>query len=139
MAREFKRADRVADAVQRCLAQAIPREVRDPRIGMININSVVIAKDLTTAKIYVTLVGEPDAERCIASVKILNKTATFLRSIVGKELTLRSCPRLFFYYDESSVRGQHLSHLIDRAVAADQAHQAAGAAETASDSDADEV
>ena len=52
MAREFKRSDRVADAVQRSLAQAIPNEVRDPRLGMVNINAVVVAKDLTMAKVF---------------------------------------------------------------------------------------
>lgn len=122
MAREFKRADRVADAVQRSLAQAIPNEVRDPRLGMVNINAVVVAKDLTMAKVYFTLVGENDAARCRQAVEILNKTASFLRSIVCKDVALRISPRLFFYYDESSVRGQALSQLIDKAVASDRAH-----------------
>lgn len=125
MAREFKRADRVADAMQRCLATAIPQEIRDPRVGMVNINSVVVAKDLTMAKIYVTLVGETDAERCKTTVQILNKASAYLRTLVGKEMSLRVVPRLFFYYDESSVRGQQLSHLIDKAVAADKAAQQA--------------
>ena len=123
MAREFKRADRVADAVQRVLAEAIRQEVRDPRVGMVNINSVVVAKDLTTAKVYVTLVGETDADRCRQSVQVLNKAAAFLRTVVCRELLLRTSPRLFFYYDESSVRGQQLSHLIDKAVASDRAHR----------------
>jgi ribosome-binding factor A len=124
MAREFKRADRVADAVQRCLAQVIPLEIRDPRLGMVNINAVVVAKDLTTAKIYVTLVGEADEQRCRQSVEILNKASSYLRTLLSKDVSLRISPRLYFYYDESSVRGQALSHLIDRAVASDRAHHA---------------
>ncbi|HEY6527910.1 MAG TPA: 30S ribosome-binding factor RbfA [Cellvibrionaceae bacterium] len=123
MAREFKRADRVADAVQRSLAKAIPNEVRDPRLGMVNINAVVVAKDLTMAKVYFTLVGEQDAARAKQAVEILNKVASFLRGIVCKDVALRISPRLFFYYDESSVRGQALSQLIDKAVASDKAHQ----------------
>lgn len=122
MAREFKRADRVADAVQRSLAKAIPNEVRDPRLGMVNINAVVVAKDLTMAKVYFTLVGEQDAARAKQAVEILNKVASFLRGIVCKDVALRISPRLFFYYDESSVRGQALSQLIDKAVASDKAH-----------------
>jgi ribosome-binding factor A len=123
MAREFKRADRVADAVQRSLAQAIPNEVRDPRLGMVNINAVVVAKDLTMAKVYFTLVGEQDTARCRQAVDILNKAASFLRGIVCKDVALRISPRLFFYYDEASIKGQALSQLIDKAVAADKAHQ----------------
>ena len=57
MAREFTRSDRVADAVQRLLAQMIPAEIRDPRVGMVNVNSVDVARDLSIAKVYVTVVG----------------------------------------------------------------------------------
>jgi len=123
MAKEFTRSDRVADAVQRSLAHLIPAEVRDPRLGMVNINSVEVARDLTLAKVYVTFVGEDNPKACQESVAILNKTANFLRTLVGRELTIRSTPRLQFYYDESAVRGQVLSHLIDRAVAADKANR----------------
>ncbi|MBC6905738.1 30S ribosome-binding factor RbfA [Saccharophagus sp. K07] len=123
MAREFSRSDRVADAVQRSLAHLIPAEIRDPRLGMVNINSVEVSRDLTLAKIYVTFVGEDNPKACQDSVSILNNAASFLRSLVGKELTVRSTPRLQFYYDESSVRGQVLSNLIDRAIAADKANK----------------
>ncbi|MCR6652267.1 MAG: 30S ribosome-binding factor RbfA [Cellvibrionaceae bacterium] len=123
MAKEYTRSDRVADAVQRSLAQLIPAEIRDPRVGMVNINSVDVARDLTLAKVYVTFIGETNPKACQDSVAILNKAASFLRTLVGRDLTVRSTPRLQFYYDESSVRGQVLSNLIDRAVAADKANR----------------
>jgi ribosome-binding factor A len=131
MAREFKRSDRVADAVQRLLAQMIPAEIRDPRVGMVNINDVEVARDLSIAKIYVTVVGA-EQEGCEQAVAILNKAAGFLRSLISKELTMRSTPKLQFYYDVTAHRGGVLSGLIDKAVAADRAKK--GDAETA-DSD----
>jgi ribosome-binding factor A len=123
MPKEYSRSDRVADAVQRSLAHLIPAEIRDPRLGMVNINSVEVARDLTLAKVYVTLVGENNPKVCQESVAILNKAANFLRNLVGRDLTIRSTPRIQFYYDESAVRGQVLSNLIDRAVAADRANR----------------
>jgi ribosome-binding factor A len=129
MAKEFTRSDRVADAVQRSLAQLIPAEIRDPRVGMVNINSVVVARDLTFAKVYVTFVGEDNPKACEESVAILNKAASFLRTLVGRSLTTRITPRLQFYYDESAVRGQVLSSLIDRAIAADRANRGDSAAD----------
>lgn len=125
MPKEYSRSDRVADAVQRILAQAIPKEVRDPRLGMININAVEVAKDLSLAKVYITLVGESDAYECKQSAEILNRAANFLRNIVGRELTMRSTPQLQFIYDESAVRGQQLSSLIDSAIASDNAKRSA--------------
>ena len=124
MAREFYRADRVADAMRRELAQLIQQEVRDPRLGMVNINDVEVTRDLTSAKVFVTLVGEDDPEAIKASMDVLNKAAGFLRSQLAREIQMRSVPRLQFRYDETSVRGQRLSALIDKAVKSDQSHQA---------------
>lgn len=122
MPREFNRSDRVADALQRSLANLIRMEIRDPRVGMVNINSVSVAKDLTSAKVYVTLVGAESDSEAETSVAVLNKASGYLRNMVAKDLTLRVAPRLQFYYDASAVRGQQLSNLIDRAVAEDRSH-----------------
>lgn len=121
MPKEFHRSERVADAIQRSLARLIQQEVRDPRLGIVNINDVTVSRDLAYAKIYVTLVGENDEQACETSVAILNKAANFLRNLVAKEVSTRTAPRLQFYYDKTAVRGQALSSLIEKAVAADRA------------------
>jgi len=122
MPKEFNRSDRVADALQRSLAAAIRAEIGDPRLGMININSVVVTRDLANAKVFVTLVGAESEAQTELSVSILNKASALLRNVVAKDLSLRSVPRVQFFYDASAVRGQELSSLIDRAVAEDQSH-----------------
>ncbi|MFA0811902.1 30S ribosome-binding factor RbfA [Microbulbifer epialgicus] len=123
MAREFHRADRVADAMRRELAQLIQHEVRDPRLGMVNVNDVEVSRDLTTAKVFVTFVGEDDRSKINTSIEVLNKAAGFLRSQLARSIQMRSIPRLQFRYDETSVRGQALSALIDKAVREDRRHQ----------------
>ncbi len=123
MPREFKRADRVADAIQRCLAQSISREIRDPRLTMVNINAVEVNRDLANAKVYFTLVGEEDGAVTKEAEAVLNKAASFLRSLIGRELVMRSVPNLSFVYDATSVRAHKLSNLIDQAIAKDKAHQ----------------
>lgn len=123
MPKDYNRSDRVADAMQRQLALTIPKEIRDPRLGMVNINAVEVARDLSMAKVYVTLVGESDAKICRQSVDVLNRAANYLRGLLGREMTLRSVPKIQFYFDESAVRGQQLSRLIDEAVAQDKAGQ----------------
>lgn len=122
MAREFTRSDRVADAVQRLLSQLIAAEIRDPRVGMVNVNDVDVARDLSIAKVYITVVGATK-EECQEAAVVLNKAAGFLRSLISKELTMRSSPKLMFYYDATVHQGGILSGLIDKAVAADKANQ----------------
>ncbi len=124
MPREFKRSDRVADAIQRSLAQTIQMEIRDPRLGLVNINSVNVTKDLANAKVYVTFVGVDSDDDSEASVEILNNAASYLRNLVAKDLSMRTTPRIRFYYDKTAVHGQTLSNLIDRAVAEDRSHHA---------------
>lgn len=60
------------------------------------------------------------AEQHRQALEILTGAAGFLRSLLGKRLTLRTIPRLRFHYDESIARGRRLSSLIDSAVAADR-------------------
>jgi len=121
MPREFTRSDRVSDAIQRILAQVIAQEVRDPRIGMVNINAVTVTRDMAYAKVYVTFVGKNEEESLIAAAA-LNKASGFLRTFIAKELIMRTVPKLQFIYDKTAIRGQELSFLIDRAIKEDSAH-----------------
>lgn len=122
MPREFTRSDRVSDAIQRLLGQVIPQEIRDPRLGMVNINAVTVSRDMAYAKVYVTFVGVEDEAQSLERAAILNKASGFLRSFVAKEFTMRTVPKLQFIYDKTSIRGQELSSLIDRAIAQDKQH-----------------
>ena len=72
---------------------------------------------------YITVVGATK-EECQEAAAVLNKAAGFLRSLISKELTMRSTPKLMFYYDKTAHQGGILSGLIDKAVAADKANQA---------------
>ena len=121
MPREFSRADKVADAVKRLLATLIQQEISDPRVGMVNINDVTVTRDLAIAKVYVTFIGHNDDNQCAEGTAALNKAAGYLRSLLSKEMSLRTTPKLQFFYDKTPIRGQALSSLIDRARAEDEA------------------
>jgi ribosome-binding factor A len=122
--REFKRTDRVADQLQKELAVLIQREVKDPRLGMVTVSGATVSRDLGYADIYVTLLGEQDSERIKENLQVLKRAAGFLRSQIAQRIKLRHVPELRFHFDESVVRGQHLSSLIDEAVSSDRARQA---------------
>ncbi|MFQ3790086.1 30S ribosome-binding factor RbfA [Halomonas sp. A29] len=119
--REFKRTDRVGDQMQKELAVLIQREVKDPRLGMVTVSGVTVSRDLGYADVYVTLLGEDSPERIKENLKVLKQAAGFLRSQIARRIKLRHVPELRFHYDESVVRGQRLSSLIDEAVESDRA------------------
>jgi ribosome-binding factor A len=51
------RAQRVGDQIQKELASLIQLEVSDPRIGMVSITGVEVSRDLSHAKVYVTVMN----------------------------------------------------------------------------------
>ncbi|USQ13476.1 30S ribosome-binding factor RbfA [Legionella lytica] len=112
MAQNFKRTDRVAEMIQRKLAQIIPLEVKDPRLnGIVTISAVKVAADLAHAKVYFTVLNNDKKQ----VETILNAAASYLRSALARSITLRTVPQLHFVYDESIEYGQRLSRLIDEA------------------------
>ncbi len=114
MAREFSRSQRVAEQLQRELADIIRSGVHDPRVGMVTITEVVVTRDLESAKVYFTLLGPQ--EQALQSMEALNRASGFIRSQLGPRMRLRLVPQLTFIYDTSVARGAYLSHLIDEAV-----------------------
>lgn len=120
MAKEYSRTQRVADYLQRELATLIQREVRDPRVGMINITGVNVSRDLGYAKVYYTELNSESREEASESTEVLNKAAGFLRSQLSRDSSMRRLPQLRFYFDNSVGDGRHMEDLIRRAADADR-------------------
>ncbi|MDC0088913.1 30S ribosome-binding factor RbfA [Porticoccaceae bacterium] len=116
MPREFTRAERVSDAVQQELAALIRSEVRDPRVGMVNLTEVQISRDLAYGKVFVNFVGDRDQDQIDEGIAALNGASGYLRKLLASSIQLRIVPKLTFIFDETGRRGQHLSALIDLAI-----------------------
>lgn len=119
MAKQTPRTRRVAEQLQRELAETIREAVRDPRVGSVTVSGVDVTRDFAHAKVYMTVLGE-DAETSQAAAEILNGAAGFLRRELGRRVRLRTVPALKFIHDPSFDRGARLSSLIDSAIDEDQ-------------------
>ena len=104
------RSHQVADQVQRDLAELI-REVKDPRLGMVTINTVEVTPDYAHAKVFFSvLVGNP--QEC---EEALNHAAGFLRNGLFKRLHIHTVPTLHFQFDRTTERAAELGALIAQA------------------------
>jgi ribosome-binding factor A len=108
------RRARIADQIQRELAEAIRTELRDPRVGMVTLTGVEVSRDQSHAKVFFTIMGPEAAVRDAAEG--LTRAAGFLRSQLAHRLSTRSVPELHFEHDISVERGIRLTRLIDEAV-----------------------
>jgi ribosome-binding factor A len=111
MGREFSRHDRVSSQMQKELSLILLREIKDPRIGFVTINEVIVTKDLAMAKIYVTVLNTDDAGKK-ASTKALNEMSPLIRHALAKRMRLRHISELRFYYDDSFDTGMRVAELL---------------------------
>jgi ribosome-binding factor A len=106
------RSFKVADQIQRDLAELIARELKDPRVGMVTINAVEVTPDYAHAKVFFSLlVGDPEATQ-----DALNQAAGFLRNGLFKRLHIHTVPTLHFQYDRTIEHAADMNALIARAV-----------------------
>lgn len=111
------RAEKIAQQIQRDLAELLRKEVKDPRVGMVTLTGVEVSRDHSHATVYYTALGNEKERESIAEG--LKRASGFLHSQLFHRLKLRVVPQLHFEYDESVERGAYLSRLIDEAVGGD--------------------
>jgi ribosome-binding factor A len=88
--------------------------LRDPRVQNITITDVEISSDLSLAKIFYSVYPSSKEDISLAKEGV-DACKGYIRSRLGKTLTLHHIPALNFYYDNSLHEGQYLSKLIETA------------------------
>ncbi len=106
------RSIRIADQIARDVAELIPLELRDPRIGFVTITGCEITPDYAHARIFFTVLGA-QADVCAAG---LNAAAGRLRSLIFKKLRIHTVPTLHFEHDRSVERGFAMDRVIEEAM-----------------------
>lgn len=93
------------------VAEAIAREIRDPRVGFVTVTDVQVSGDLSHARVRVSVMGD-DGEKARA-LEGLRSAAGFLRTRLTGALSTRIIPELAFEID----RGQEHAARIDQILA----------------------
>ena len=126
------RQDQLGEVIAHELSDLIRMRMKDPRIGFASITDVDLSADLRHAKVFVSVMGEPEEQR--ATLAGLNHATGYLRHELAQRLTVRHTPDITFRLDESIARGAHLLDLINqvssRAAERSSADPAATAAAT---------
>jgi ribosome-binding factor A len=110
--KEYSRSERVADQIQREVAEIITRELDDPRVGRVTVSGSSLSKDLSNATLYITLPVDGDVERTLEG---LNRACGFIRRRLGQRVRMRYVPRLRFAHDATLERATRVGELLDAA------------------------
>src|SRR5690242_3475277 len=117
---------RVGEELRHALARILrDGECRDPLLENANITvtEVRMSPDLRNATAFVMPLAGTNATEVVAG---LERSATFLRGLVAREVQLRNTPNLVFALDDSFDRADRISALLTRPeVARDLGPQAA--------------
>ncbi len=104
--------ERLGEALREEIETILEGELGDPRIGLVNVSSVVLATDGKSARIFVNCEGDDDeAER---SLQGLIAATGFIRREVAERLHLRRPPELLFQIDRSDQYGARIDELLGR-------------------------
>ena len=90
----FKRSQRVSDLIRKEVASIFLFDLRDPRLKNLTISRVEMSDDLSNATIYYFsnfLESEGDELQ-----KVLTKSKGFIKSLLGKRLSLKKIPKIHF-------------------------------------------
>jgi len=118
---------RVDEAVREVLSDAISHQVKDPRVGFVTVTAVETASDLRHARVYVSVLGAPTAQK--RSLAGLRSAHGVLQRAVARELRLKHTPTLDFVYDDTAERAERLARLMASEEAGTPPDSGAGEAE----------
>ena len=109
-----KRAARLNEQLKRELSELIRTHVRDPRVGLVTITGVQVAADLGSARVFVRSGGTVvDLD---SSLEGLGAAAPFLRSELGRILSIRKIPELRFQKDRSLEHAQRIEQILSEVI-----------------------
>jgi ribosome-binding factor A len=104
------RTDRIDELLRQEIGAILAKDVQDPRIGFVTVTEVETAPDLSTARVWVSLIGQPaDREQ---SIKALQHALPFVRHELGSRIRLRRIPELQLRTDDTAQRGTRVLQLL---------------------------
>ena len=107
----MSRLQRVNQLIREEISVLIQRELKDPRLGFVTVTEVDVAKDLRTAKVYVSVLG-PEAD-WRSSLEALENARGFIRNWLVPRLRLRAIPHLTFHPDRSMAHAAHIQTVLE--------------------------
>ncbi len=109
MKRASHRSGQVAETIRHVVAEALTREVRDPRVQRVSVTAVRVSPDLSHAEVRVVVGEGGDRDRTLDG---LRSAAGFLRTKVARALSTRVVPELSFVMDRGVEHAQQIDRLL---------------------------
>lgn len=108
-----QRSLRVSQSIKRELAAMLMKDLKDERIsGLVSIVDVELTQDCRSAKVYVSVYGDDEAQN--GTMEALTENIGTIRGEICRRLRLRFAPELQFKLDKSLERGARVSEILGK-------------------------
>ena len=104
------RTDRIDELLRQEIGAILAKDVQDPRIGFVTVTDVETAPDLSTARVWVSVIGQPDERQ--QTIRALEHAMPFVRRELGGRIRIRRIPELLIRADDSAQRGTRVLQLL---------------------------
>jgi len=111
MRQPSRRPEQVAGTIRQVIADALAREVRDPRVGFVTVTGVLVTNDLSHARVMVRVPGDDGVKA--KAMEGLQSAAGFLRTRAARVLTTRTVPELHFELDQGVEHAARIEELLE--------------------------
>ncbi|MDQ3916066.1 MAG: 30S ribosome-binding factor RbfA [Actinomycetota bacterium] len=106
-----QRTQRVQKLARQVLGDAI-QSLKDPRVGFATVTAVRITPDLRHARVFVSVLGDADAQR--ESMEGLDSAKPVLRAELGRQMRMKYLPELVFELDQGAAEAERIEDLLRR-------------------------
>ena len=89
----------------------IQRDLNDPKIGFVTITRTEVSPDLKNATVYFTTIEKDKSFE--DTVDGLNRSAGFVRKLIGDRMRIKYTPKIVFAYDQAQDSSNRIDEIIE--------------------------
>jgi ribosome-binding factor A len=105
-----RRLLRLQQLVLETVASTVQRDLDDPRIGLVTITKVKLAKDLTQAVVFWSTLAEGAQRR--TSERGLTDALPVIQAAVADAMATRTTPRLTLHFDAAMEKADRIDSIL---------------------------
>ena len=107
------RIEKIQELMKQEISQIILQELKDPRIGFVTVTQVEVTRDLSLAKVYVSIFPY---EKAAATLDVIESQNRAIRGALGNRMRnqVKSIPELQFFIDDSLEYIENIDSLLKK-------------------------
>lgn len=116
-----RRVLKAAEAIREVVGMAILTQLQDPRIQDATVTFVEVTRDMRTAKVHVSVMGDEAKQEL--TIRGLQNSAGFLQQKIANRIDTRYTPKLRFILDRGVKNSLAVTRILDEVLPKEDSSQ----------------